>query len=169
MADQPMIKVRAFGPGTNADKEGSTKLLSEWIDLRYPSATVYREVRLGPTTLHDATHPLDDAGTGMARLKNYYADAVIIADAELLLVESKMEAGFDANGQLDGYRMLVPSTPGLAPYFRLNLVAVQLCARMPAIVYQQAARFAIRVEIYSPAWSANWFIQRESRRQSTTV
>src|ERR1700731_1264940 len=113
MAGTPKITVRVFGPGTNVDKEGSTKLLSDWIALRYPAATVYREVRLGPTTIHDATHPLDAAGEGMARLKNYYADAVILTDAELLLVESKMEAGFDANGQLEGYRMLVPSTPGL--------------------------------------------------------
>jgi hypothetical protein len=169
MAGTPKITVRVFGPGTNVDKEGSTKLLSEWIALRYPSATVYREVRLGPTTIHDATHPLDAAGEGMARLKNYYADAVILTDAELLLVEAKMECDAAANGQLDLYRRLIGSTPGLASYFRLKMVAVQLCARVPAIVFQQAQDFSIRVEIYSPAWSGNWFIQRESRRQSTTV
>lgn len=154
MAGSTSIVPGGIPNGKRARVQASTLLLKEWIGLRYPSALVYYQLRLGPTPRTVLNVPLTPAVERMLRGANRYADAVILTSSGGLIVEAKVEPTAEAVGQVLYYLRLYWQAPELSQYSGIPFQPVVLFAEGDETVTSFAHSLGCRVEIYSPPWIA---------------
>jgi len=142
-------------------------LLQEWVTQKYPAAQVFYELRLGPTTKTLLGVQVSPALEAMLRVANWYADCVVIAPAEILVIEAKVDPDPGAVGQVLFYRTLIYSTPSLQGYTTMPVQPVVLFAENDSGVTPFARGLGCRVEIYTPPWIATYLEQRQFRNRST--
>jgi hypothetical protein len=134
----------------------STMLLREWVSLRYPKALVMEQLRLGPTDRSLVNVQVTPELERMLRLANWYADAVVLAETEGLIIEAKMQPNPSAVGQALFYHRLYWQTPELAGYQQLPFASVVLFAEADQTVTDFARSLGVRVEIYTPQWIGHY-------------
>src|SRR5260370_38292676 len=127
-----------------------TELLSEWIALYHPQEPTWYELRLGPLRRFVMTANLTAAQERMLRVWNGYADAVVAAGAELLVIEAAMEADAGKISQVELYASLVPRMPALAGFLGLTVVPLVLFATDKPDVRALAEKHGVRY-FYYPA------------------
>jgi hypothetical protein len=150
-------------PTASGRRPWSTMLLREWAAAAYPGFQLYEQYRLGPTHASlvgvTVTPGLEEA----LRVLNWYADGVIYAPNETLLIEAKMKPNPSAVGQALFYLRLLPSTPqhNSKPY--APMVPVVLFAESDPTVTVFAQSLGVRVVTYTPAWVADYLNQVQLR------
>lgn len=154
-------------PGPTGRRPWSTQLLREWAAARYPAYRLTEQLRLGPTIATLAGQTVSPALEAMLRVNNWYADGVIVAPNELLVIESKMKPNPGAVGQVLFYCSLRYSTPELAAAIKLPCVPVVLFAEDDHSVRRWAQTWGCRVEVYTPSWIADYLTQVQFRNRST--
>ena len=142
-------------------------LLQEWVTAKYPTAQVFYEIRLGPTSKALVGFQVSPALEAMLRVANWYADCVIVTPTEGIVVEAKVDPDPGAVGQVLFYRTLIYSTPSLVQFATLSFQPVVLFAEDDSGVTPFARGLGVRVEIYTPAWIATYLEQRQFRSRST--
>jgi hypothetical protein len=161
-------------PTPTGRRPWSTMLLREWAAAAYPGFQLYEQYRLGPTHASlvgvTVTPGLEEA----LRVLNWYADGVIYAPNETLLIEAKMKPNPSAVGQALFYLRLLPSTPqhNSKPY--APMVPVVLFAESDPTVTVFAQSLGVRVNTYTPARVADYLTQvqlrpRQRNASGTTV
>jgi len=131
-------------------------LLDEWLSLRYPGVTSLGRMRLGPTAATVRGVTLPPPYEAMLQVLNWYADAIVIAPAEQLVVEAKVIAKPDAIGQVLFYQRLISRTAELTAYLQVVFQPVVLFAEEDLEVSAFARSLGVRVEIYTPPWIASY-------------
>jgi hypothetical protein len=144
------------------------RLLEEWIAAKYPQAQVMLNLRLGPTAKHLVNVEVTPQLEAMLRVSNWYADAVILLPHELLVVEAKVDPLPEAIGQALFYSRLIYRTPALSEVDPALIVPVVLFGEDDAEVTTFARQLGCRVELYTPAWIADYLVQRQFRRRVAT-
>lgn len=81
-----------------------------------------------------------------------WADAIIITQDEMILVEGKIRSTPAVIGQLEFYGRIVKETPDLAPYKHLRLVLLLLTPWIDPTIEAYSASKGIRVAHYHPPW-----------------
>jgi hypothetical protein len=142
-------------------------LLKEWISIRYPTALVFYQLRLGPTDRSLVNVPVTPALERLLRVANWYADAVILTDTEGLIVEAKREPDPSAVGQVLFYLRLYWSTPDLLGYQQIPFSPVVLFPSNDVAVTDFARSLGVRVEIYTPPWYAAYIEGLLERRRGS--
>lgn len=142
-------------------------LLREWAGLKYPGVLLQEQLRLGPTTASLAGVVVDPTLEAMLRVENWYADGLMIAPVEILLIEAKVKADPSAVGQVLFYQRQAIRTPALAGVLNKPIVPVVLFGESDEDVSQFARSLGCRVEIYTPGWIADYLTQVQFRRRST--
>jgi hypothetical protein len=156
-------------PTPTGRRPWSTMLLREWAAKVYPGFQVYEQYRLGPTHASlvgvTVTPGLEEA----LRTMNWYADGVIYAPNETLLIESKMKPNPSAVGQALFYLRLLPSTPqhNSKPY--APIVPVVLFAESDPTVTVFAQSLGVRVVTYTPRWVEDYLNQVQLRSRQRSV
>ena len=145
----------------------SSRLLHEWLDMRYPTSLPLYELRLGPTAAHLVNVSVTPALEAMLRVNNWYADAVVITPSENLVIEAKMKPDPGAIGQVKFYYRLLGRTPILNQYNRAPWVKVVLFAEDDDDVNAFAQDEGVRVELWTPAWVESYLNQVQFRNRST--
>ena len=144
-------------------------LLREWAALKYPGYWLREQVRLGPTQSSLVNVQVSPALEAALRVWNWYADGVLVAPGEVLVIEAKVQPTPAAVGQVLFYLELMASTPELTASLSLPFVPMVLFAESDSRVTRFAQAKGVRVEIYTPAWIADYLTQVQFRRRSTAV
>jgi hypothetical protein len=127
-------------------------LLSEWVAATYPHALIFTRIRLG------AGPPLPEGvelGSPEHRAMSHWrrwADAVVIDDTTLRVIEAKIRPDVGVIGQLELYIRLVPSTWELRDYADRRIVPVLLCAVHDPQLAALAGEKGFEYHIYKPEW-----------------
>jgi hypothetical protein len=133
-------------------RNGETRLLNEWLAATHSKDLVFTRVRLGAAIPSTASEGLTAAELSMLGVFRRWADAAVVTDRELIIVEAKVKASPAAPGQLHLYAELVPYTPDLQPYLDRPLVLQLLCAVQDPAVSRLCVKFGIREVVYVPEW-----------------
>src|SRR5258707_15663059 len=86
-------------PGPTGRRPWSTQLLREWAAIKYPSAHLFEQFRLGPTSAHLSGVKVSPALEALLRVELWYADGVLPLPNETLVIEAKVKATPGAIGQ----------------------------------------------------------------------
>ena len=143
-------------------------LLRDWASRTYPGIAVQEQFRLGPTTSHLVGVIVNPALEAALRVSNWFADAVLFAPLETLIVEAKVKPTPGAVSQVQFYADLLPRTPAMQSRLSLRISPVVLFAEDDPSVTSFAQRKGVRVAIYTPAWIADYLnlVQFRYRAQS---
>jgi hypothetical protein len=101
----------------------------------------------------------------MLRVSNWFADMVGVTPAAIKVIEAKLDPDPGAVGQALFYSRLVMSTPALRAYVTRPIQPVVLFAADDPDVRRMANSLGVAVEVYTPAWYADYLIQRRYRRR----
>lgn len=156
-------------PTRTGRRPWSTMLLREWAAKMYPGIPVLEQYRLGPTTATLVGVQVTPGLEAALRVNNWYADGVIYAPNETLLIEAKMKPNPSAVGQALFYLRLLPSTPehNQKPY--APIVPMVLFAEDDATVRVFAQSLAVRVATYTPSWVEDYLNQVQFRSRARSV
>lgn len=142
------------------------RLLSEYLAERYPNERAMTRVRLGslqPRGDHGRFAADEEAALGVWRR---WADAIVIAKAELILIEAAIRPDTGEPSKLEIYRDLIPLTPELEPYRALPVQMELVYAVEDPVVTEYAERRGIRCVQFAPPWLLEYFqemLPRERR------
>lgn len=128
------------------------RLVSEYCLTRWPRAIVMHDVPLGP----NEKTVVDENGKHM-ELTNWRpfrprADAIVITESELWLIEGKVLRVLDGLTKLPFYAELIDETPELEPYWNLPVKMLLITPSLPGWGATLAMRFGIIVEYFHPPW-----------------
>lgn len=163
----PQIVPQQIPLGKRRLVQASTTLLAEWCALYHPSKTVLYEHRLGPVPQSAIGVQVTPAIARMLARSNSYADALIVDDSQLLVVEAKVIALPGAISQVVYYSRLVPQTIDLAPYRALKVTALVLSAVDNPIVAAMANEQGVLYQVYSPQWISDYLNSKYSNVPAT--
>ena len=136
---------------------GETRLLSEWLMQTYPNDRWSANVKLGADIQPKTGLVLDESEKRMFAAYKRYADAVVITQSEILVIEAKMFNPVEAVGPLLQYIDLVKHTPELREFAGRAVVGILLSAIDDAVAAAICARLHLRFIAYSPPWLQEFF------------
>lgn len=149
--------------GTVLTRFGETRLLNEYLVAEYKGAIVYPRLRLGAAMPLTPGEALDESELRMVGVLRRWADAVVITDQELVVIEAKVRAAPGAASQLLLYDELVPFTPELRPYLSRRRVLELVYAVEDPAVSRVCERLGIRCRRFVPAWLPEYTAQLHRR------
>lgn len=113
-------------------------------------------VRLGAPRPAVARPDMTDEERAMVGAWRRWADAIILEDDKLTLIEAAIRPNPGKIGQLELYKLLLPQTPELAPWRGAKIEMVLLYAiEDPATVHLARSK-GIRCIEYKPTWLPNY-------------
>jgi hypothetical protein len=146
--------------GARRRKQASTRLLYEWSLTQPWIAPPVYEQRLGPTPLLPGNIPVPPTIAAMLSRSNRYADLLGVTATQILVVEAKMVATPGAISQVLHYVNLVYQSAIKDDYPLLMIQPVLVWAVDDPLVHQQATSQGIRVDVFAPAWAAEYLNSR---------
>lgn len=124
----------------------------EWVEKNYPRplAKLYN-VRLGevPPEIRDR-YPGQPASSFKVYLS--YADAVVVTEDELLVIEAKIYEPEKGIGQLNRYARLVPTSPDLRMWASRPVKKLLVTWRSTFPIVDEANHNGVSIVIFRPAW-----------------
>jgi len=129
-----------------------SRLLSEWLAVRFPDAHVIQHVRVG--TYRPA---IDITGLTPEEIRalsvwRRWVDAVVLQDHLVTLIEASVIPDVGHVAELELYLELWPMTPEYAEWRDVPTEGLLLYAVDDPVVRELAARRTIGVEVYHPPW-----------------
>ena len=127
-------------------------MVSEWLAETYPNNEYRTRVKLGkiePRISSDGLTPSERRQIGVHRR---WADAIVLLDDRVILIEAKIRPQPGVISQLELYAMLLPHTPELGKHAKLPVEMVLLYAIEDELINMLARTKGIRCIPYQPAW-----------------
>jgi len=145
------MSTRSFGE-KRAWQPREQQMVAEWLSKAYPQARTMTRVRLGapkPAIPRPDLSPEELAMIGQWRR---WADAVVLEQDRVILVEASIRPDPGKISQLELYALLFPQTPELAAWAKLPLTLMLLYAiEDPATIYLARQKGILCVQ-YRPDW-----------------
>lgn len=129
-----------------------TRLLSEWVAKKYPEDRVMYRVRVGRPPSWALVSIAEGAPPEIYKIYQRWADAIIIREKELILIEAKVRPIPGVVSEINLYAQLIPKTPELAEFMDRPIRKVILMAVQDPEITELAAVDNIEVHIYTPPW-----------------
>ena len=128
------------------------RMVSEYLAQNYPDCITMTRVRLGPITWSDGV-PVEEPGeAAVLGLFRRWADAVIVDDKSITLLEAKIQPDPGVISQLEYYSTLLPKTPELSPYMGLKRRLELIYAVFDAGIVDYARSRGIVCVHFRPPW-----------------
>jgi len=146
-----------------------TRLLGEWLSMRYPGRRVMQRVRVG------SDHPaleipgLSPSEQRMVVAWRRWADAIVFDNGTLVVVEATVLPKPGKISQLDLYIRLVPATPELAEYRDWPVRGLLLAAVDDPVMRLLAAERGYTIELYHPPWVDGYLLTLAPRRREGSL
>lgn len=144
-----------------------TRLLMEYLADTYPDDEFILQCRLGRDPEIVGVTFTDDAERRLARNLNRRADAVVIREREIVVVEACMYNSTEKVGRLLEYLLLAPATPDLVPYQGRPLVGELVTGQHDPVAQELCRRMGLRYVHREPAWMAEFWALYPDRRRRT--
>jgi hypothetical protein len=103
----------------------------------------------------------------MLAVYNWYADAVIVLDDQVLCIEAKMRATPSAVSQVEFYLGQMIRTPAMQQYMNRPFVPLCLWAIDDPAVSAYARGRGVRVEVFTPSWIEEYMTASLYRTRAT--
>jgi len=140
------------GKQTRAWQPREMQMLSEWLTKTYPNGRFQTRVRLGSPKSEIPRADMTPEERAMIGSWRRWADAVILENDKVTIVEAAIRPDPGKISQLELYAMLLPQTPELRAWWGLKIELLLLYAiEDPATVYL-AREKGIRCVQYQPLW-----------------
>lgn len=151
--------------GSYLTKFGEMRMVAEYVQRTYPQGLVYMRLRLG--ALQPDVGPRDLAPEEMAMLGLFrrWADAVVVTQEELIVVEASIRSDSGDPSKLVLYGRLVPLTPELQEYRNRKLVLELVVAVEDPAVSALAQEMGVRTRVYRPPWLPEYLAQLHRRER----
>ena len=131
-------------------------LIKDYIAERYLGEHVILGCPLGPVPeVIIATYGYRQA-LRVARGIRPEVDALVIKAPNLILIEAKIFKWLDGLSKLPVYASLIPTTYELEQYRDYNIVMRLVTPWINETIETAAANLGVKVEIFSPPWSADY-------------
>jgi len=128
------------------------KYIVEWVERNYPRplAKLYN-VRLGtvPQAIR-ASAPGQPASFFRTSLS--YADAVVVTEDEILVIEAKIYEPEKGIGQLNRYARLIPTSPDLQIWGSRPVKKILVTWRSTFPIVDEANHNGVSIVIFRPPW-----------------
>jgi len=146
-----------------------TRLVSEFVAVRYPKCPAWFRVRVG--TIHGRLDlpGLTDAERRMGGVFRRWADAVVLDRNRLVVIEAAIMASPGKVSQLDLYLRLIPQTPEFREYSTRTLQGVLLCGVVDPVVSRMASERGFTVAEFCPGWLQEYLDQLPARKRVATL
>lgn len=128
------------------------QMLAEWLAKTQKGKKFRMRVRLGSPRGSRPEEELTPAERAMVGSWRRWADAIILEEDKVVLVESAIRPNPGKIGQLELYRLLLPHTPELGAYRGLPVQMVLLYAIEDPATIMLARSKGIKAIQYQPAW-----------------
>lgn len=134
-------------------KQRERRYVAEYVGMKFPDRkAVFYNCAIGspPESLARA-HP----EVSLRHFKKWrmYADAVVVMQDRLIVIETKLRKPDRGIGALIMYRPQIKHTPELAPYINLPLEMRLVTPRPDPRVITAAAANDIVVDVWAPEWA----------------
>ena len=137
-------------------QQRQVRLTAEWMAERYPRGGYTLNAWLGPSL----PGLVEEKGLERALRESApwrpRVDALVVEADKVVLVEAEIRQPRNAVGHLLVYKSLVASTPELADHLGKPVVLVLLTPWTNATIEAMARESHIQVEVYNPAWIAEY-------------
>ena len=133
-------------------KQRERRYVVEYVNAKFPDrrSAVYNSVIGPPPETLTAAHP--EVPLQSFRRWRFYADAIVVMQDRLIIVEAKLRKPDRGLGALLMYQPLVKQTPELKPYINLPLEMRLVTPRPDPRVIATAAKHGIVVDVWAPDW-----------------
>lgn len=141
-------------------------MLSEWVVKTQTGKKVLQRVRLGSPSSAVPTAEMTPEERAMVGAWRRWADAVILENHQVTIVEAAIRPQPGKIGQLELYKQLFPMTPELAPWKGLPVQLLLLYAIEDPATNLLARQKGILCVEYKPDWLPhylNLLLPRERR------
>ena len=128
------------------------QMLSEWLVKTQQGKRWRTRVRLGSPKSEVPRPEMSVEEQAMIGVWRRWADAVILEEKEVTIVEAAIRPQPGKISQLELYAMLLPMTPELAPWKGLPLSLILLYANEDPATNALARQKGIRCIEYKPLW-----------------
>lgn len=128
------------------------RLVSEYVARFYAGFESRFHVHLGSVPPRIAGRFASDQTKRLVGVFRRWADALIVMDDRLVLIEAKILPQPGVISQLLLYRDLLPKTPELSDVSQLPIEMLLLCAVEDRLISDMARNQGIRVVIFYPTW-----------------
>jgi len=142
-----------------------TRLLSEWVSKNYSDSRVFYRVRLGSYPSWAINSINKGAPAAIYKVYQRWADAIVITDKELILIEAKIKADPGVISQINLYEQLLPKTESFQQFRDLPIRKLILMAQSDPEVELLAQRENITVKIFSPPWVTDYLKEIRKYRE----
>jgi hypothetical protein len=128
--------------------------VSEFAAKYYPNDKVKTYVRLGRDPSIGREAELEPGEAALLSVGMRWADAIIIRDKDLLVIEGKLRPGYYPEGlaKLELYLPLVPHTPDLQEFMPRKVEGILVIPLDDPAVSANGRSKGFRVVIYKPKW-----------------
>ena len=127
------------------------RLVNEWLWKTYPTKLQWKRVRLGQTP--------NKVEAAYYKVHLRWADAIVINDMDVVIIEGKIRPGFGALGQLEAYKELFKKTPEFMDYWNRNIKLVLLTAWHDENIKTECERKNIDYVFFQPDWIKPYLAQ----------
>ena len=125
-------------------QQREARLVNEWLWLNYNTKPQWHRVRLGPA--------FDKETARMYKVLLRWADAVVLNDNEILIIEAKMTPEPGAISQLEFYAQEFKHTPEFSDYWDFPQRLIFLTTREDEALHALASEKNIEYVVFRPDW-----------------
>lgn len=131
------------------------KLLYEYQQMFYPTALMWRRVRVGALP-----QGREEAVYGVLRR---FVDGVVSTGKAVILIEAKIEPSAEAVGQLMQYRELFPETPEFSQLKDLPIFCKLITVEEQETIRKVAEASNIEYVVFAPEWAVEELKRRRMK------
>lgn len=153
---QPPVKQR---------QQRETRLVADFVAEFYPNGRAIFNLRVGGINPVITDQDLTEGELALIGAHRRYADAVIIQERELILIEGYILPTLGKVSQILGYRALLPFTPELDSFASLPITAIIVGPIEDQFMARLAREQGILVRVYRPPWVEEFLTSLSTRHR----
>lgn len=133
-------------------QQRETRLVADFVSAFYPDDRAIFNLRVGGINPLITDQDLTEGELALIGSHRRYADAVVIRDRDLVLIEGYILPTLGKVSQILGYRALLPLTPELGAFASLPITAIIVGPIEDQFMARLARESGIQVRVYRPPW-----------------
>ena len=133
-------------------QQRETRLVADFVSAFYPDDRAIFNLRVGGINPLITDQDLTEGELALIGSHRRYADAVVIRERDLVLIEGYILPTLGKVSQILGYRALVPLTPELGAFASMPITAIIVGPIEDQFMARLARESGIQVRVYRPPW-----------------